>query len=204
MIVEQNYLMDCLKTLRNSFCKREKSFERKDSLSMKPLDSENQRSIIAKTLVNIHSKFFSNGCPLSQAFDDIMINKGLQVFVKEFSQDMTFREMNKANKEFDSLTEHSFLVSNRDFEFFANDSMKIAFGLEERRSIIPIQFNEKKESNILKSPFAMNQSINFSNQFEIKLKSIEDNEEVENKLSRMSNYAFDEYFKNNDINDLKI
>jgi hypothetical protein len=116
---------------------------------------------------------------------------------------MTFREMNKNNKEFDSLTEHSFLVSNRDFDFFANDSMKIAFGLEERRSIIPIQFNEKKESNILKSPFAMNQSINASNMFEIKLRNLDD-EEVENKLSRLSNYAFDDYFKNNDINDLKI
>lgn len=117
---------------------------------------------------------------------------------------MTFRDMNKANKEYDSLTEHSFLVSNRDFEFFANDSMKIAFGNDERKSIMPIEFSEKKETNILKSPFAMNNELSQSQPFEIKLKNVDGEEEVENKLSKINNYAFDDYFKNNEINEIKI
>lgn len=117
---------------------------------------------------------------------------------------MTFRDMNKANKEFDSLTEHSFLVSNRDFEFFANDSIKIAFGNDERKSIMPIEFSEKKETNILKSPFAVSNEITTSQPFEIKLRSVESGEEIENKLSKLNNYAFDDYFKNNEINEIKI
>ena len=89
----------------------------------------------------------------------------MKAFLREFSHEMTF--LNKANCEFDNITEHSFLVSNRDFDFCANDSMIIKFNYDERRSILPINFadknqdknsispfnyNERKESKILKSP----------------------------------------------------
>lgn len=115
---------------------------------------------------------------------------------------MTFRDINKINQDHDNITEHSFLVSNRDFDYLANDSMTIALAYDEKKSTFPINI-ERKESNILNSPFAFNQSLSKPN-FEIKLKNVQENEEVENKLSRLSAYAFDDYFKNNDINEIKI
>lgn len=112
---------------------------------------------------------------------------------------------NKQNKEYDSITEHSFLVSNRDFEFFANDSMKIAFNYDERKSILPINFSEKnderksiKDVNIFKSPFANIRDLNF----EIKLNNLE--EIAEDDIIRLSALRVDDYFKTIDINDIKI
>jgi hypothetical protein len=137
-----------------------------------------------------------------------------QAIVKEFNHEMTFRGFDKVSKgEMDSLTEHSFLVSNRDFDINANDSMNIAaFAYDERKSIMQINFvNEKKESNILKSPFAISQNISQqrkSDQFEIQLKNMEvDDSDLQNaeKLKfRLSAHAFDDYVKNNDINEIKF
>jgi len=185
---------------------------KKETFNLRRIDQDSTKILISKTLVNLHSKFFSVSSHLSQSFDELMIGKGHQVFVKEFNQEMTIRDINKISRtDLDNITEHSFMVSNRDFDFFANDSMKIAFAYDERKSILPINFTtEKKESSILKSPFAFSQSVPLQDKFEIKLRTMENeviNEESENKFrfSKISGaYAFDEYFKNNEINEIKI
>jgi hypothetical protein len=44
-------------------------------------------------------KYFSNHSPIKLYLEELMVVKGLQGFMREFSEDMTFRDFNKIKGE---------------------------------------------------------------------------------------------------------
>ena len=115
---------------------------------------------------------------------------------------------NKLNKDFDNMTEHSLLVSNRDFDFFANDSMKIAFNYEERKCINferseerkSLNYGDKKLSNLFNSPFTNLGNVNI----EMKAQSIEEPDKLDDITESNISYGVENYFKNKDLENIKI
>lgn len=54
---------------------------KEDIFSLKKLGLDNNiRITLTKTLITLHSKFFSTSSQLSSSFDEVMISKGHQVF----------------------------------------------------------------------------------------------------------------------------
>ena len=82
-LIDQNYIVDCFKIIKNYLNKIQSNemnsdSKKESSFYFKKID-ENQRNYIPKTLMNLHSNFFSAGCLFSQSFDEFMISKGHQV-----------------------------------------------------------------------------------------------------------------------------
>lgn len=81
-LIEQNYLIDAFKKMRNYYTKKqgyEKSVDIKDNFGFNKIENENPLTLVSKTLLNFYSKFFITGSQFSQNIDELVISKGYQV-----------------------------------------------------------------------------------------------------------------------------
>jgi len=171
-------------------------------------------------MLSLFNKYFAAQSNLNGNFEEYMISKGFQNYIREFNSEIINRDSNRTIRDnTDNISEHSFMVSHRDFDMLNNDSIKISY-LEERKSQTNLDNNRKesiitvnrgstlhfKNSPIVGNIFEFNKDKraesdnNIVSNNNLVINNLKDKSIVENKLD----YEFDNFFKNNNINEIKI